>query len=64
MELALLGTEAMDLQENREVPDLNWLSRAEAILKKARQQGGRTELMNVDAVEQLVRNVVKLDNKN
>jgi len=64
MELSALGLEAMNLHQNRSQPDLNWLSQAEVILKKARQQGGRTELMNVAAVEQLVKSVMKLDNKN
>lgn len=64
MEVSQLGMEAVYLLEKNETPDLNWLSEAEKVLKKARLQGGRTELMNVNTIEQIVRSLVKIESGN
>lgn len=64
MEVSQLGMEAIYLFEKNETPDLNWLSQAEKVLKKARLQGGRTELMNVNTIEQIVRSLVKVETGN
>lgn len=64
MEVSQLGMEAVYLFEKGEIPDLNWLSQAEGVLKKARLQGGRTELMNVNTIEQIVRSLVKVETGN
>ncbi len=64
MEVSKLGIEAVYLFEKNETPDLNWLSDAEKVLKKARLQGGRTELMNVNSIEAIVRSLVKVETGN
>ncbi len=64
MEVSELGMQAVYLFEKNETPDLNWLSEAEKVLKKARLQGGRTELMNVNTIEQIVRSLVKVETGN
>ncbi|GAB5525582.1 MAG: hypothetical protein Roseis2KO_34540 [Roseivirga sp.] len=64
MEVSRLGIEAIYLFEKNETPDLNWLSDAEKVLKKARLQGGRTELMNVNSIEAIVRSLVKVETGN
>ncbi len=63
-ELSELGIDAINLIEGGMTPDLNWLNNAESTLKKARKQGGRTELMNVDTVEKIVRSLVKVNTGN
>jgi hexosaminidase len=64
MEVSGLGLEAIGLLEKNETPDLSWLAQADKTLKKARKQGGRTELMNVNAIEQIVRSLVKVESGN
>lgn len=64
MEVSQLGMEAIYLHEKGESPDINWLQRAEVVLKKARTQGGRTELMNVDVIEEIVKSLVKVNTGN
>lgn len=64
MAVSGLGLEAIDLLEKNETPDLSWLAQADKTLEKARQQGGRTELMNVNTIEQIVRSLVKIERGN
>lgn len=52
--ISTLGIQAIDLLNDKEAPSEDWIEESKVTLTKAREQGGRTELQVVDAIESLI----------
>lgn len=54
--LAATGIEAVSFAKNNKIVSKDWIENSKTIVSNAREQGGRTELQIVDAIELLINN--------